>query len=89
MVGNSRASISMKGLTGHWTKWGGNVVDVFESQNEDLSHWFCQSCNRRIEKDVTPYFYEWPEGEYIRVCKDCLEGDCYILRIRVEFTEEW
>lgn len=81
---NSRASLSMKGLTGHWTKYGGNVVDPFESQNEEFKTWFCQSCNHEYSREMQPYFYEWPEGEYIRVCAKCVHEDCILLRIRVE-----
>lgn len=88
MIGNSRASVSMKGLTGHWTKWGGNVVDPFESQNEEFNFWFCQSCNNQFGKEIQPYFYEWPEGEYIRVCGKCVHEDCYILRIRIKFIPD-
>ena len=87
MANLSLASISMKGLTGHWTKWGGNVRDVLESQNELFLNWFCQSCNRELGKDMSPFFYEWPEGEYIRVCGICINDDCSALKDRVEIVE--
>jgi hypothetical protein len=73
----------MKGLTGHWSKYGGNIVDVFESQHEEFLTWFCQSCKGEFNKEIKPFFYEWPEGEYIRVCGSCVHDDCILLRLRV------
>lgn len=84
MPNNSLASISRKGLTGHWSKYGGNHHDIFESQNEDFSFWICQSCGREFNKEFKPYFYQWPEGEYIRVCGKCVSEDCVVLKIRLE-----
>lgn len=85
---NSLASISMKGLTGHWTKWGGNVHDVFERQGEEFTNWYCQSCNKELSRELKPYFYEYPKGEYIRVCAVCVSNDCMIIRVRVEIIDE-
>ena len=84
----SLASIGpRKGLTGHWSKWGGNRHDVFESQNEVFTEWYCQSCNRQLGAEMQPFFFEWPEGEFIRVCGICANNDCVELKSRVEYTE--
>lgn len=83
----SLASISLKGLTGHWTKWGGNVHDVFSRQNEEITNWFCQSCNSEQDKEITPFFFEYPDKEYIRICQSCQTNGCLILKSRIEFIE--
>lgn len=84
----SLPSISLKGLTGHWTKYGGNVHDVFESQGEEFINWFCQSCNRELGREMQPYFYEYPTKEYVRVCAVCISDDCIILKRRVIFVQD-
>ena len=83
----SGASISYKGLTGHWTKYGGRVYDPIGRQDEDFSNWYCQSCHREMTEEMPPYMYEFPEKEYIRVCAICVSNDCKTLKIRMEISE--
>jgi len=84
----SLASLSMKGLTGHHSKYGGNRPDIFESQHEEFDHWYCQSCSREMTKEIAPYFAEFPEGEYIRVCGVCINNDLILIETRtIEITE--
>lgn len=85
MKGN--ASLSFKGLTGHWSKWGGNVQDVLSNQEETFEHWFCQSCTREMGKELPPYFYEFPIGEYIRVCGICISENCIQVRRRTRVLD--
>lgn len=74
----------MKGLTGHWSKWGGRVYDVLDNQfTEVREYWYCQSCNQPIPVSLSPYKYEYPQGDYIRVCAVCLADGCRILHVRV------
>lgn len=88
MSNPSLASLSFKGLTGHWSKWGGNIQSVLTNQSETFDHWFCQSCRREMGKELQPYFYEFPKGEYIRICAVCLNEGCVILEQRTVIIEE-
>ncbi len=56
-----------KSNTGFWTKWGGGrYVEVI-----DLPEWSCQACNDP-QVDVLPsYLFQYPEGEYIKICAMC------------------
>lgn len=71
-------SISYKGITGQWTKWGGRryglVADRHDSEVPNI--WYCQSCNDPQPNDLSPFKFEYPEGEYIRVCAICLSNGC-------------
>lgn len=70
-----------RGMTGHWSKWGGANKDVIQ---ENLSkEWACQSCGDIQPYALTPYKYEYPKGEYIRVCWICYNNGCLILLSRL------
>lgn len=84
---NSLASLSLKGLTGHWTKYGGNVHDIFERQNEEILNWYCQSCGGEQDKSLTPYYFEHPKGEYIKICNTCMINKADKLKIKIEVIE--
>lgn len=68
------------GLTGYWSKWGGVRQSVVKDEIE--TEWFCQSCTSVFPVELTPYRYEYPQGEYIRVCAACLNNDCECLKKR-------
>lgn len=70
-----------KGATGHWSKWGGARMDVIQAEVSDV--WHCQSCRNQQPKDLSPYKYEFPKGEYIRVCAPCIVDGCSSLKIRL------
>ena len=77
--------IGFKGLTGGWTKWGGRryelISDRMDSELPDI--WSCQSCGSQQPKELSPYKYEYPEKEYIRVCAECFANHCEILKKRL------
>lgn len=68
------------GFTGHWSKHEGARMDVVQELSDV---WYCQSCNARQPKDLTPYKYEYPQGEWIRVCGPCVAEECIIFRERL------
>lgn len=75
---------SYKGKTGFWTKWGGRKMSIVESQNAVLpDFWYCQSCNDMQPKELPCYHYEFPEGEYIRICSVCYATGCQPLLKRI------
>ena len=72
--------IKGSGATGNWTKWGGARQDAY--QEEIADQWYCQSCNTAQPKELTPFKYEYPENEYLRVCAVCFATGCPDLRAR-------
>lgn len=70
-----------RGPTGHWTKWGGARMDLIQEDIGDT--WTCQSCGDNQPNALSPYKYEWPEGEYIRCCARCIADNCQALRDRI------
>lgn len=70
-----------RGATGHWTKWGGARMDVIQEEVSDI--WACQSCGGNQPKTLSPYKYEFPAGEYIRVCAPCIVDGCAVLKTRI------
>lgn len=75
---------SYKGVTGHWSKWGGRRMSVIESQNGGVDDfWRCQSCGDLQPEALSPYKYEFPAGEFIRVCAPCIADHCTSLHDRV------
>jgi len=75
---------SYKGLTGHWSKWGGRRDNVYVNQyGVIIDDWVCQSCGKQQTKDLTPYRFEFYPDEYIRVCAICLYDGCEKLKKRV------
>lgn len=59
-------------LTGSWTKWGGARKSLYENQFErENDNWFCQKCGTEHPKEITPYNYEFIQGEFIRICAVC------------------
>lgn len=81
---------SFKGMTGSWTKYGGRRYSVIENQktlrNEE---WACQSCALIFPAVITPYKYEYPEGQYLNVCAVCFAEDCIRLMNRIVQEEFW
>lgn len=77
---------SFKGLTGHWTKWGGRRYDLVADRQDSIvpEIWSCQSCADQQPFEITPFKYEYPEGEYIRVCAICYADNCEKLFKRLE-----
>ncbi len=70
------------GLSGHWTKWGGGVMGVIQDELDPI--WVCQSCGQEQPKDLTPYKYQFPENEWIRVCATCYHDGCLQLKERMK-----
>jgi hypothetical protein len=68
---------SYKGLTGHWTKWGGREFDLMDAQNEEKRDtWFCQCCGREFPIELSPYKVRvTDESGYIRICAICYLED--------------
>lgn len=53
--------------TGHWTKYGGGR----KQEIVDLPTWVCQSCHM-LQTNCLPYYlFQYPLGEYIRICVMC------------------
>lgn len=82
--------VSYKGLTGHWTKWGGGVkgeliITQFGVLNVQ-TEWACQSCGKLQPIELSPFLYKHPDAELdserIRVCAVCFDNDCYELKRR-------
>jgi len=71
---------NQKGLTGHWSKWGGGFKDVVQEQVEDT--WRCQSCGKEHPHELPPLEYPLFTGEYIRICPLCFLDDCKSLKER-------
>lgn len=68
---------SLKGLTGGWTKWGGAKHELYINQwDRDLGEWYCQNCGKKSPHELTPYMYEFPEKEFVRVCAPCFNEGC-------------
>lgn len=76
-----KSSYVSRGSTGHWTKWGGARQDLIQSELAEI--WMCQSCGRQQPKELTPYRYEYPTKEYLRVCAICLAEGCEELKRRM------
>lgn len=56
-----------KSNTGYWSKWGGGryVEDI------SLPEWKCQSCGETQVNVLPSYTFEYPTGEFIKVCVMC------------------
>lgn len=68
---------SYKGLTGQWSKWGGRRYGIADNQEEMVvPYWYCQSCHDEQPQALSPFKWEYPEGEYIRVCASCYAEGC-------------
>lgn len=53
--------------TGHWSKYGGGrLVEIV-----DLPIWNCQSCQEPQVDCLPSYLFQYPEGEYIKICVMC------------------
>lgn len=76
---NKKYKTKLKGLTGHWTKWGGSMSEVSVNQHGRVipqKEWACQSCGKAQPPQLTPYRYEYPPNEYLRVCSVCFSDKC-------------
>lgn len=71
---------SQKGLTGGWTKYGGARKHVIQKQIKNT--WCCQACGQERPKEMSPFSYEFMEGEYIRICGPCLNNGVIVLTSR-------
>lgn len=80
---------SYKGLTGFWSKWGGARSGVATNQWGDAGvddEWFCQSCNAPQPPQLSPFRFEYPDREFIRVCAVCYAEQCIKLFERIKRT---
>lgn len=78
---------SFKGLTGSWSKYGGKRQRITYNQHGLASAkeiWSCQSCGHQQPPALSPVLYEFPLGEYIRICGICFREDCGELRRRID-----
>lgn len=74
-----------KGVTGYWSKWGGGIKTPYKNQFSPVEEsWRCQSCGKEMPKEISPFLYEYPEKEYIRVCPICLFTNCDTLKQRLK-----
>jgi hypothetical protein len=73
--------------TGRWSKYGGAIKEVAVNQfgiaGVADDKWFCQSCNTQQPIELTPYLFEHPKNERIRVCSPCFNTNCEPLRLRL------
>jgi len=77
--------MSQKGLTGGWTKYGGARQHVIKTHITKT--WYCQACGKEKPKDMSPFLWEFTEGEHIRVCATCLhDGVVIVQHKRLELT---
>jgi hypothetical protein len=72
---------SLKKISGRWTKYGGRVYTIISSQYDYIDEkkcedWTCQSCGQRQPSRMSPFKFEYPEGEYIRCCGICYVEKC-------------
>lgn len=72
-----KKGVSYKGIIGKWTKYGGAANNFVQADVGE--EWACQSCGARHPKVLSPYRFEYPEGEWIRVCATCLFEECRAL----------
>lgn len=71
-------------MTGGWTKYGGRRYSVIDNQKTILDeNWVCQCCALTYPPIMSPYKFEYPEGEYISVCAVCLAEGCMRLMERI------
>lgn len=64
--------ISYKGLTGHWTKYGGVRISAVLHQYERKENWYCQLCGEEEPFCLPPYKVKVSDiEEYINVCPIC------------------
>jgi hypothetical protein len=88
MIGKSKeVKKSYKGMTGGWTKWGGRVYGVAARQDEIPVDWVCQSCAEQYPAIMPAYKFQYPKGEYIRVCAICYFEKCIRLINRLMFED--
>lgn len=78
-VGSSYRSNKIAG--GH-SKYGGPRQELMQEQVEDW--WACQSCGETYSEEITRFKFEYPEGEWIRVCAICIRDDCAKLMSRLQ-----
>lgn len=83
---NSLASLSLKGLTGGWSKWGGPADSIVKEKIVD--EWTCQSCGQKQPASLNPYIFKYGDL-YLRVCNKCLNNGCVVLlRRKIEMEVE-
>ena len=83
---DSKSHYKKTGITGYWTKYGGVRRFATVNQYDDpyiTDGWICQSCTRQQTKELPHYPFEYPEGEFIRVCSDCFHTGCLTLKSRL------
>lgn len=73
----SLPTISFKGLTGHWSKWGGGISDAVKKTLGE--EWYCQSCGSKQPKIIPPYLYKADDDLILRICHVCLQDGCSVL----------
>lgn len=73
-------AMSQKGLTGGWTKYGGARQHVVKTHIDKT--WFCQCCGQERPKELSPFLFEFQQGDFIRVCANCLHDGVVIIEER-------
>ena len=82
-----KKGVSYKGKTGFWSKWGTeDHRSLMQVEVEDV--WSCQSCRVQQPKDIRPFLFEYPIGEFIRVCSLCVTDNCAKLSTRLHTTRK-
>ena len=62
--------ITVKKVTGGWSRWGGGRRGLIKAENED--RWTCQSCGIDHPNSDNPYMFELFAGEFLRICNKCI-----------------
>lgn len=62
--------ITVKKVTGGWSRWGGGRRGLIKSKNDTV--WTCQSCGIDHPNSDNPYMFELFPGEFVRICNKCM-----------------
>lgn len=62
--------ITVKKVTGGWSRYGGGRRGLIKAENEGV--WTCQSCGLDHPNSDNPYMFELFPGEFIRICNKCM-----------------
>jgi hypothetical protein len=73
---NSLATLSLKGLTGGWSKHGGASDSLIKEKIH--GEWNCQSCAKIQPESLNPYIFQYGDL-FLRVCNKCINNGCVIL----------
>jgi hypothetical protein len=68
----TKVKMSYKGLTGHWTKYGGYRMSLAANQKARVENWYCQICGREQPSLIPPMKIKIVNlDEYLNACSTC------------------